>query len=212
MPPFIPPSVSRLGMEGTMARTQAADYEERREAIVERAAELFAQRGFLGASVSDIARACNTSKSLLYHYYPSKEDVLYAVMASHIDRLVEDVESVESGPGGADEHLRRLLHLFMEHYVGAASRQKVLLNELDNLPDDKRTSIVARQRRLVDAVQKLLVEADPSLAGDKARARARTMLLFGMINWTGNWYDPSGAVKPGEIAEMALEMVLRPAR
>ena len=73
-----------------MARTQAADYEERREAIVERAADLFASRGFLGASVSDIAKACKTSKSLLYHYYPSKEDVLYAVMLSHVDRLVDE--------------------------------------------------------------------------------------------------------------------------
>ena len=48
---------------------------------------------------------------------------------------------------------------------------------------------------------------DPLLAGDKARARAKTMLLFGMINWTGNWYDASGPIKPDEIADMAMEML-----
>lgn len=191
-----------------MARTQAADYEERREAIVERAAELFAERGFLGASVSDIARACNTSKSLLYHYYPSKEDVLYAVMASHIDRLVEDVESVESAPGTARDRLRTLLHRFMAHYMGAASRQTVLLNELGNLPEDRRTSIVAKQRRVVDTVQGLLMAAVPALAADPDRARVKTMLLFGMINWTKNWYDPAGPVKPDALADMAFAMVL----
>ena len=190
-----------------MARTQAVDYEERREAIVERAADLFAARGFLGASVSDIAKACKTSKSLLYHYYPSKEDVLHAVMTSHIDRLVEDVDTAMQMVTDARSRLRFLLRLFMKDYVGAAARQKVLLNDLENLPEDKRVGIVAKQRYIVDAVQALLAEIEPKLSRDKAEARARTMLLFGMINWTGNWYDVAGPIKPDTIADMALEMV-----
>ena len=190
-----------------MARTQAIDYEERREAIVERAADLFAARGFLGASVSDIAKACKTSKSLLYHYYPSKEDVLHAVMTSHIDRLVEDVDTAMQMVTDARSRLRFLLRLFMKDYVGAAARQKVLLNDLENLPEDKRVGIVAKQRYIVDAVQALLTEIEPKLSRDKAEARARTMLLFGMINWTGNWYNVAGPIKPDTIADMALEMV-----
>lgn len=191
-----------------MARTQAADYEERLEAIVDQAAELFAKSGFLGTSVSDIAKACKTSKSLLYHYYPSKDDVLYAVMNSHIDELVENVECVEASAGDAREKLFRLLHVFMETYLGAAAKQKVVLNELDNLPADRRTALITKQRRILDAVEGMLVQIDPSLADDKGRARAKTMLLFGMINWTGNWYDASGPIDPDALADMIYEMVV----
>lgn len=190
-----------------MARTQAADYEERREAIVERAAILFAARGFLGASVQDIAKACGTSKSLLYHYYPAKEDVLYAVMASHVEHLVEAVNAVDLQSGSAGEKLLALLKRFMAHYVGAAARQKVLLNDLEYLPADKRAIIVAQQRQVMDAVQQLVVAVDPALAADPAAARVKTMLLFGMINWTGNWYDPDGPVKFDQLAEMAFAML-----
>ncbi len=190
-----------------MARTQAADYEERREAIVERAAILFAARGFLGASVQDIAKACGTSKSLLYHYYPAKEDVLYAVMASHIEHLVEAVNAVDQQSGSAGDKLLALLKRFMAHYVGAAARQKVLLNDLEYLPADKRAVIVAQQRHVMDAVQQLVVAVDPALAADPAAARVKTMLLFGMINWTGNWYDPDGPVKVDQLAEMAFAML-----
>lgn len=190
-----------------MARTQAADYEERREAIVERAAILFAARGFLGASVQDIAKACGTSKSLLYHYYPAKEDVLYAVMASHIEHLVEAVNAVDQQSGSAGDKLLALLKRFMAHYVGAAARQKVLLNDLEYLPADKRAVIVAQQRQVMDAVQQLVVAVDPALAADPAAARVKTMLLFGMINWTGNWYDPDGPVKVDQLAEMAFAML-----
>ena len=136
-----------------MARTQAADYDQRREAIVEKAARLFASSGFRGTSVSDLAKACDTSKSLLYHYFPSKEDVLYAVMSSHIDQLVEDVDEVMARKEAPAALLHALLHSFMRHYVGAADRQKVLLNEIDSLPADKRVTIVTKQRLVIDAVQ-----------------------------------------------------------
>lgn len=194
-----------------MARTQAADYEQRRAAIVEQAAELFAEHGFRGSSVADLASACNTSKSLIYHYYPSKEDVLYAVMLSHIDQLVGDVDKVMAEDLAARAGLDRLLHLFMTDYVGAASRQKVLLNDLAHLPDDKRRSIVAKQRKLVDAVQRLLIEIDPALAGDPVRARVQTMLLFGMINWTHTWFDAAGPASADMVADMAFALVA-PAR
>jgi AcrR family transcriptional regulator len=194
-----------------LARTQAADYEQRRAAIVEQAAELFAEHGFRGSSVADLASACNTSKSLIYHYYPSKEDVLYAVMLSHIDQLVGDVDKVMAEDRAPRAGLDRLLHLFMTDYVGAASRQKVLLNDLAHLPDDKRRSIVAKQRKLVDAVQRLLIEIDPALAGDPVRARVQTMLLFGMINWTHTWFDAAGPASADMVADMAFALVA-PAR
>ena len=191
-----------------MARTQASDYEQRREAIVERAAKLFATTGFRGASVAELATACETSKSLIYHYYSSKEEILYAVMASHIDQLCQDVGEVMALPAEPAAQLRSLLHGFMRHYVGAADRQKVLLNELDSLPPDRKAAIVAKQRIIIDAVQQLLVAIDPVLRDDPAVARVRTMLLFGMINWTHTWFDPAGTVSTDSVAEMALELIV----
>ena len=193
-----------------MARTQAADYEQRREAILDKAAQLFAQMGFNGASVADLATACETSKSLIYHYYPSKEDVLYGVMSSHLDQLVQDVDQVLSRAGTPTELLKALIHNFMRHYIGAADRQKVLLNELGNLPVDRRKVIVDKQRGVIDAVQKLLEAIHPVLAEDAAMARAETMLLFGMIHWTHTWFDPAGPVSAGAFADMALDRILAP--
>lgn len=191
-----------------MARTQAADYDERKDAILSHAATLFSEQGFLGTSVMDIARACGASKSLMYHYYPSKEDVLFGVMESHVDVLLEDVESVLQLDLPASAALRTLLHRFMEHYVGAAARQRVLLNELDSLPSERRRQIVVKQRKIVDSVQHLLVRAQPEKLGDPVKARAQTMLLFGMINWTTNWFDPAGKLSPSQIADMAFEMAM----
>ena len=193
-----------------MARTQAPDYEQRREAILDKAAELFAAVGFQGASIADLASACASSKSLIYHYYPSKEEILYAVMASHLDVLVEEMEQATSSDDDARIVLRRLLDGFMRHYVGAADRHKVLLNELGNLPPERREVIVRQQRKVIEAVQKLIVEIHPQLAAEPVLARAYTMLLFGMINWTSTWFDPAGPLSAEAIADLAFERTVAP--
>lgn len=191
-----------------MARTQAADYGDRRLAIIETAAKLYADRGFLGASIADLAAACGASKALIYHYFPSKEDILFEVMDSHI-RSLSDIEAeISDLPGTAAERLRALTHSFMDAYVGAEARHKVLLNDLERLPEERRVAIISRQRALVDYVQRLMEEAQPHLA-ERGLGRAAAMLYFGMINWTHTWYHAGGPVTPDQLAELAADMATK---
>ncbi len=191
-----------------MARTQAPDYEQRRDAIVAVAARLFARTGFAGTSVSDLAAACDMSKSLLYHYYGSKEEILYAVMASHIDQLENELVEATRADRPPRETFEAVIRTFLDSYAGAADRQKVLLNELDSLPADNRKIVVGKQRRIIDVMQRLIVALYPGLADDSVRARAQTMLVFGMINWTHTWMNPGGPLSVSEIADMVLAFVL----
>lgn len=191
-----------------MARTQSADYDERKLAIVEQAASLFASRGFNGASVADIAERCKTSKSLIYHYYESKEDILYDVMISHVRALEAAAADALAGSGGPEQKLRDLTQLFMALYVGAADRHKVLLNDLDYVPKARRAEIVAVQRGLIESVRTLLVEIEPGLRQRNGMSLAAAMLFFGTINWTHTWYDPKGAVGPEALATMAVDLTL----
>jgi len=185
-----------------VARPQSPDYDKRREAIVATAARLYARRGFQGASVADLAKACDTSKSLIYHYFPAKDDILHAVMAEHLDALVEAAEGA-AGAGNGEEKLRTLTMSFMRHYVGAQDRHKVLLNELDNLPPAAREDVVAKQRRVIAITESIIAELAPG--GD---ARVNAMLFFGMINWTHTWFDPAGPVMPEMLALRVVDLML----
>ncbi|HEX3430810.1 MAG TPA: TetR/AcrR family transcriptional regulator [Rhizomicrobium sp.] len=191
-----------------MARTQAADFEERRAAIVEQAARLFAERGFLGASIADLAEACETSKSLIYHYYDSKEDILFDVMHSHVRALLDAAEQISAREIAPPEKLRELTLAFVRLYVGAAARQRVLLNELQRLSKAQRATVIGIQRRLIAIVEDLLAELRPELAKQQAMKAPAAMLYFGMINWMHTWLDPAGPVKPARIAELAAEIFL----
>jgi AcrR family transcriptional regulator len=191
-----------------MARTQSADYDRRREVIMAMAASLYARKGFLGASVAELAEACDTSKSLIYHYYPSKEDILFDVMDSHVRSLAAAAARVAAGPGTAGQKLRALAHELMGLYIGAQDAQKILLNELGNLPEARRREIVRLQRQVLDVVDALLVELRPKLRDEPAQRRPIVMMFFGMLNWTHIWFDPAGPVKAGTVADLAADMFL----
>lgn len=192
-----------------MARPQAADYELRRESIMDVAAGLYATQGFHATSVSAIAAACRTSKSLLYHYFPSKEDLLFEVMDSHVTALVAAARVVEEGRGSPTAKIRAIAGSLMKLYEGARGYHKVLLNELDSLSTPRRRIVVQHQHELLDILDRLLLELRPDLAQRRGERRAAVMMYFGMLNWTHIWWNPAGALDGKRIAHMASEMFLR---
>ncbi len=187
-----------------MARPQSPDYDKRRHGIVEAAGHLYARRGFQGASIADLAKSCGTSKALIYHYFGSKEEILYEVMAAHLDDLVDAADDAMRA-GSARDRLRALTLAFMHLYVGAQDSHKVLLNELDNLPPDQRAEVVAKQRRIIAVIETLVREIRPET---NPIALPLTMLFFGMINWTHTWFRPGGRTTPEELAELAFDLML----
>jgi len=189
-----------------MARTQAEDYEEKREAIRARAADLFAEKGFAAASTADIARACGVSKSLIYHYYNSKEDILFDLMAAHVGELLETARA--PGPDDPIAAFRALTQRLLGAYVGASSKQKVLLDELKSLPPERRREIVDAQRAIIREVEAALVRARPRAGDEPGLLRVRTMLYFGMLNWTRTWFDADGEVSRETLAGMASDFIL----
>ncbi len=191
-----------------MARQQAADYDQKRELITKEAAKLFASDGFDGASIVDLAAACNTSKSLIYHYYSSKEAILFDVMNAHMKLLLEIIHDLEAADAPPAELFKQLSRELMRRYTGAANSQKVLLYELNNLPKPQQKEIIAIQRQIIDFAEDLLKRSAPDVQPDHGRLRAHVMLFFGMLNWTHNWFKQSGAVSRDDIADMAAEKTL----
>ena len=80
-----------------MARGRAKGYDEQREAILARAGELFALQGYHAASMNQVAEACGLSKATLYHYFPSKADLLRSVVRErrYGERLALDVPPLD---------------------------------------------------------------------------------------------------------------------
>ena len=188
-----------------MARNKAGNYDSKRDSITQKAAVLFAAKGFSGASISDISRACNISKSLIYHYYSAKEGILYDVMNNHIDDLIIAISGNDLINPDPKQEFHNLTLALLKCYAGAEDAQKVLLYELDNLPPDQRKVIVTKQRQIIDRFEKVYIRLDPKIKKNAPQLRSKIMLFFGSVNWIHTWYSPKGEVSRDKLAQMAAE-------
>ena len=157
---------------------------------------LFAERGFLGASIADLAKACDISKSLIYHYYDSKEDILFDVMHSHVRVLLDCGGGDRGAQHRAAEKLRALtlcLRAALCRRGGAPARAA----ERDRAPFESatRASVVGHSAAADrNCARKFLRRIRPEPGAPLKPPAA--MLYFGMINWMHTWLDPSGRVNP----------------
>jgi len=180
---------------------RAGDYEDKKQTILDKAAALIAHKGFDGATMMDVARACGTSKSHLYHYFPSKEDLLYAIVHEHITRQAAELQRIVAQPLAADERFA----LFVDSFVQGAARSRnehlMLMNDLKFLPRPQLEEIRRLEVAMTELLEDLLREMNPALMAEQRLQKPYALLLFGMMIWTFSWYRRSGPIAPRELAQ-----------
>ncbi|MDR5835073.1 TetR/AcrR family transcriptional regulator [Caballeronia sp. LZ034LL] len=193
-----------------MARTKAADHESQREQILELAAAKFAQTSYPSTSMADLAAASGTSKARLYHYYESKEAILFDLLDRYTKRLmliIAEVEGASQRRGlGEREAFADLVRAFLAEYETSHSRHVALLNDVKYLEEAQRQIVLDRQRDIVAAFARQLARAYPKRAS-RDNQTALTMMVFGMINWTFTWLKPGGKLGYREFADQVVDMI-----
>lgn len=194
-----------------MARPRASDYDDKRRAILDRSAELFAQHGYDRASMSMIAEACGVSKALLYHYYRDKEELLFDVIRFHLEELLDAVDAGDDPGLPPEERLRRLSVALLGAYEDADAEHKVQINNLSRLSPERQDELKGLERDLVRIFADAIVALAPGLSGTRL-VKPVTMSLFGMLNWHYLWHRPGGPISRESYAELATRFIVEGTR
>ena len=193
-----------------MARPISAAHDLRRDEILDVAAACFARQSYPATSMNDIAAACGTSKARLYHYYESKEAILFDLLDRYTQKLLVITAQVQATAQrkALDERatLHELIRAFLREYETSATRHAALLGSTQFLGEQQREVILDRQRDVVSAVTRFLRRAYPERLNDLNQT-AITMTLFGMINWTFTWLRPGGALSYTAFAEEVIALL-----
>lgn len=195
-----------------MARTQSADYESQRLRILDNAAEAFAEAGYAACSMTAVANKSGASKARLYHYYASKEAILFDLLDRYTQELLDIAIAVRDRANRdatkPQDELRTMIARFLDAYQTARTRHIALLNDVKFLGETQRERIVARERAVVDAFAAALKRAFPKRV-TPANQRALTMMLMGAMNWTFTWLKPGGALSYADYADEVTRVVIR---
>ena len=192
-----------------MARTRAADFEEKQRGILDKAAQVFAEQGMEKASMSQIATVAQVSKALLYHYYPSKDALIFAIIMGHLEELDAAIEAQDDPTLPPEKRLRKLVGTVLENYRGADNQHKVQLNATAALSDAQKAEITAMERAIVRRFSTVLDQINPGLnSKERPLLMPVTMSLFGMMNWVYMWFRDGGRISRDDYADVATTLIL----
>jgi TetR/AcrR family transcriptional regulator len=188
-----------------MARSRSATYDQQRDEMLARAAELFADMGYAGTSMNEVAAACGVTKPALYHYFRDKDALLAAIAQGHIDHLEEIVAEVRALGLPPREHLRELILRFVRDYADSQHEHRVLTQDVKFLPAPERKRVLDGERRVVAAFAEAISALRPEVQAAGLH-KPLTMLLFGMMNWLFTWLRPDGPLTHEAMSEVVADL------
>ncbi|NOZ94612.1 MAG: TetR/AcrR family transcriptional regulator [Acidobacteria bacterium] len=185
--------------------------DNRRGVILRRAARVFLERGYDGASMDEIAREAGLTKPGLYYHFASKTELLFAVMTFAMDELERETFAAMATASDPLEKLRAILHTHAWLITREKDRAFTLLitTELGSLDPEDRRVVVQRlrsYRTLIQATLEQLAGEGILRPGTDPDVAAHT--LMGMIAWLSFWYRAGGRLDGPAIADMVTEMAM----
>jgi AcrR family transcriptional regulator len=182
-------------------------FDRRLTAILAHAAEVFCEKGYEGASMRDLSRASGMSLSGLYHYFESKEKLLYLIQKHTFSTIMDSVLARLEGVRSPEERIRTFILNHLEYFLAHQQAMKVLSHEDDVLQNALGAEVAALKREYYRILLGLLDDLKRSHKLDFS-SRLATLSLFGMMNWIYTWYQPRVDADAAQLARHMGDLFL----
>ena len=192
-------------------RLARASTQKKLDELLMKAASLIARKGFEATSMRDLAKAIDASLAGLYHYFSSKEDLLFQLQYRTFGSLLEQQQAVAAEPGTPEERFARLITGHLQFYSRHRNELKACTFELESLTGKPYETVEAIRRRYYRLMTSVVADVigGPSSNGKETRkSRHTTLFIFGMLNWIFMWYEPSRHGTVEQIGQEMRELVL----
>jgi AcrR family transcriptional regulator len=188
-------------------------YDARLTTILEAATEVIARDGYEKASMRAVAKAAGVSLAGLYHYFDSKERILFLIQFRTFSSLLSNLQEKLHGVEDPVKQLRLMVQSHVSYFAANMAALKVCSHELDTLGDAAYAETQRLRSEYYDLarviVERVFEAHPPQGALDQHVA---TMSLFGTLNWLYRWYVPkrgrSATTIANQIAAQFLHGVL----
>lgn len=118
--------------------------------VIRAAVELFAERGYANTSVQDIVDAAGVTKGAMYHYFESKDDLLFGIYDRVLSLQQSHLDAIVGEGGDVDDVLRAVCVDVLETSIEYLAEGTVFFRSMDMLSEPRRKEVVRRRRAYND--------------------------------------------------------------
>jgi AcrR family transcriptional regulator len=179
-----------------------------RDAIDEAALDLFARLGYHATSMRAIAAEAGVQPASLYHWYPSKEAILFGMQDAFMDALTREVTAAMERQERPAERLAAAVRAHVV-YHGRHSREAFVTDtEIRALEPLAQAKLIARRDDYEEIFEAPIRDGVASGELQCAQTRVATYAILLQCTGVALWFDPRGSLSLEQVADVHVELVL----
>lgn len=189
---------------GRMKTSSVADQ------VLKAALDLFATQGYATTSVQQIVKAAGVTKGAMYHYFTSKDDLLFAVYERILSLQKRRLDEITAEGGPAEDVLRAVCEDVVVTSIDFLPEGTVFFRSQHMLVPERQKEVKRRRREYHDEFAALLIrgQAEGSFRDD-IPVPVLIAHFFSDVHYLSQWYSPDGPEDKNQVARQLTELFLR---
>jgi AcrR family transcriptional regulator len=179
--------------------TRRRDPENKREAVLQTAAELFLEKSYGRTSMNDVAARLNITKPALYHYFRNKEEILLECYRWGLGLIEEILNDIAADCPTGLEKVEAFIYSYAHVMTINFGRCVMRLDEGD-LSREAVTEVRGVKKKIDRRLRSFIQEGIDEGSIAPCDPKIAAFSIAGALNWICMWYEPAGALSPEEIA------------
>ncbi|WP_277210637.1 TetR/AcrR family transcriptional regulator [Isoptericola croceus] len=179
------------------------------DSVLQAALDLFATQGYATTSVQQIVEAAGVTKGAMYHYFQSKDDLLFAIYDRMLSLQKRRLEEIVADGGRTTDVLRAVCVDVVETSIDLLPEGTVFFRSMHMLTEPRRKEVTRRRREYHDQFAALVAQgqAEGAVRTDVPRS-VLIAHFFSDVHYLSYWYSPSGPESKTEVANQLTDLFL----
>ena len=165
-------------------------------------------KGYVQTTIDDIASEIGQSKGAIYHYFGTKEDILYQIHLRSIDSSIAFVRDILNEPISSHERVRHLFHRMLQFIAENRAYSAIFLESRLYIRSSKFDNIREKRAEFEQLIGQVFRQGAQAGELRDVDPRMATLSLLGQLNWALIWYAPAGPLTIADIADIFADIFL----
>ena len=172
------------------------------------AAQVFSEKGYLKTSLADVAHAVGITKGGIFHYFSTKEELLFLIIYRHLDEALYNMKSKLDICDSNHDKISVFIRHHINNYRDNQAESRLALHERGNLPEKYLGTIKEKEREYVGILRSIIEKLIKEQKKNAPNATLITYSLLGMLTWPYAWFNPKGSATPEELSEIIYKIFI----
>lgn len=178
--------------------------------LLEQAARLFAERGFAGTNLQDVAEAMGTTRAALYYYVKNKDELLTRLVEGvTLDGVARREEIAQDPELNASSRLHKIMTASVAEHATWPARFRLLDRSEGDLPEPLAETHREAKRRTLEQFARVLQEGIAAGEFIDVDTRSTALALIGMSTWVAWWFHPGSEHPVEPVAALLADLAVR---